>query len=63
MVDTPNGARPHLKYTNGEPCDNDPRSQYTTLIEFYCDPKAGKVSVNSAFQITAQKIKAHKLAG
>lgn len=44
MVDTHRGARPQLKYTNGDVCPSDPRTQLSSLIEFYCDPKAGKVS-------------------
>lgn len=44
MVDTHNGARPQLKYLSGDTCTADPKNMFASLIEFYCDPKAGKVS-------------------
>lgn len=44
MVNTANGTRPQLKYLRGSACPQDPTTQLSTTIEFYCDKKAGRVS-------------------
>lgn len=35
--------RAHLKYLRGSVCPKDPDSQLSSVIEFYCEPSAGRV--------------------
>lgn len=42
VVDTSHGSRAQLKYLRGSPCPADKSEDLSMVIEFYCDPKAGR---------------------
>lgn len=44
--------RAHLKYLRGSICPKDPDSQLSSVIEFYCDPSAGKVQQKQSTNIS-----------
>lgn len=37
------GDRVHLKHIKGSACPKDPKTELSSVIEFYCDPSAGRV--------------------
>lgn len=36
-------SRVHLKYLGGSSCPKEPETDLSSVIEFYCDPSAGRV--------------------
>lgn len=45
IVKTGAESRPTLKYLKGDVCPHDSKAYLSTQIEFYCEPKAGKVCI------------------
>lgn len=43
IVKTNTESRPQLKYLKGDVCPHDSKTYLSSQIEFYCNPKAGKV--------------------